>query len=74
VSRRAAWAIALVACLPLAALLTVLALPLWRWLEARTGVEAIGHSGPAGWCYLGMLAACLVLVVSLGRRCRRGNA
>jgi hypothetical protein len=27
-------------------------LPLWSWFEAAAGVEAIGHSGPAEWCYL----------------------
>jgi hypothetical protein len=31
---------------------TLLMLPLWRWLESTYGVEAVGHSGPAGWCYL----------------------
>jgi hypothetical protein len=33
------------------AVLTVLLVPLWSWLEASTGIESIGHSGPASWCY-----------------------
>jgi hypothetical protein len=53
-------------------LLTLLLLPLWRWVEATTGIESIGHSGPAGWCYLatsGVLLACWALVrVRLMRR------
>ncbi len=44
----------LVACFPLAAVLTILVSPLWSWFEARTGIEAYGHSGPAEWCYLVM--------------------
>jgi TRAP-type C4-dicarboxylate transport system permease small subunit len=31
---------------------TILMLPFWRWLESTYGVEAVGHSGPAEWCYL----------------------
>jgi O-antigen/teichoic acid export membrane protein len=33
------------------AVLTVLLVPLWSWFEAGTGIESIGHSGPASWCY-----------------------
>lgn len=41
----------LVLSLPLGVLLTLLLLPLWRWLEDTAGIEAIGHSAPAAWCY-----------------------
>ena len=37
---------------PLSVLITIVLAPLWRWLEAGTGIEAIGHSGPAAWCYV----------------------
>lgn len=37
---------------PLSVLITILLSPLWRWVEESTGIEAIGHSGPAGWCYV----------------------
>jgi len=30
---------------------TILLVPLWRWVESDLGVEAIGHSGPAEWCF-----------------------
>ncbi len=42
----------LVACLPAAVVITLVSSPIWSWLEARTGIEAYGHSGPAPWCYL----------------------
>ena len=51
----------LVACLPLAALGTFALTPLWRWTESALGIESIGHSGPAGWCFLATYAACLAL-------------
>ncbi len=43
--------VALIA-IPVALLLTLLLIPFWSWLEATTGYESIGHSGPAGWCVL----------------------
>ena len=30
---------------------TILLLPAWSWLERSAGIEAVGHSGPAEWCY-----------------------
>jgi len=38
-------------CLPLAFVLTPLLLPLWSWIEGTYGIESVGHSGPADWCY-----------------------
>ena len=64
----------LVACVPLSALLTLAALPLWRWIEARTGIESIGHSGPAGWCWLATLVLCLALALACLWRVDRGDA
>ena len=43
--------VAAVISLPLGVILTIVLLPLWSWLEATTGVESVGHSGPADWCY-----------------------
>jgi hypothetical protein len=50
--------------------LTVLSFPLWSWFESRTGVEAVGHSGPAAWCYAATFAVLLAvaLMMALGRR------
>jgi hypothetical protein len=36
---------------PLALILTWLLYPLWSWLDVIVGLEALGHSGPAAWCY-----------------------
>lgn len=50
---------------PVALIATWLLAPFWRWFEALTGVEALGHSGPADWCYglawLLMTASALLL-------------
>jgi len=45
-----------VSLLPVALVMTLLLLPFWRWFEASLGVESIGHSGPATWCYLAVYA------------------
>lgn len=47
-------------CIPVGVVVTVLLHPLWRWIEARYGIEAIGHSGPAEWTYYLILALLLV--------------
>jgi len=36
---------------PLSALITILLFPVWSWFEASVGIESVGHSGPAEWCY-----------------------
>ena len=57
----------LVACLPLAFIVTILLSPLWSWIEATYGIESIGHSGPSDWCFYvvyGVMSAA-VLSVSL---------
>lgn len=59
-------------CLPLAAIVTLLAAPLWRWIEATWAVESFGHSGPASWCYVAvyLLLMSLVSAAFLPRRRR----
>ena len=41
----------LIACLPIAFIVTFLLSPLWSWIEATYGIESIGHSGPSDWCF-----------------------
>ena len=41
----------LICALPCAAIVTFLLTPFWRWFEAKTSFESIGHSGPAPWCF-----------------------
>lgn len=48
---------------PLSIVGTMLLRPAWSWLESAAGIEAIGHSGPAEWCYLLVFA---VLVSGAG--------
>jgi hypothetical protein len=48
--------------IPVAFIATLLLVPLWSWFEAISSIESLGHSGPAGWCYL----AIYLLVVSIG--------
>jgi hypothetical protein len=38
-------------CLPLSFVAGIVTVPFWSWLENRFGIEAVGHSGPAEWCY-----------------------
>ena len=47
--------------IPVALLVTMLLVPFWSWLEATSGIESLGHSGPAAWCYL----AVYLLVVTI---------
>jgi len=57
--------IAIVVCIlsaPIAVGITIALLPLWRWVEATFGVESVGHSGPAGWCYLATYIVFLICV------------
>jgi hypothetical protein len=62
---------------PLSLLTTILLLPFWSWLEATTGIETIGHSGPAEWCYavvfLVMAAGAVLPLVALLRGARGGK-
>jgi hypothetical protein len=41
----------IVVSLPIAFWSTLMLLPLWGWIEARYGIESLGHSGPADWCF-----------------------
>lgn len=50
---------------PVAIITTILTLPLWRWIESTFTIESVGHSGPAGWCYITsyiIILLCLYLI------------
>ena len=62
--------IALMVTAPLSIIVTVVLFPFWSWLESSSGIESVGHSGPADWCYLfifvvllTILAATLMLII-----------
>jgi hypothetical protein len=66
-----------VAAVPLSIVTTILLFPAWSWLEASTGIESVGHSGPAEWCYAVVflvLAMSAALVVFVRERTRDGRA
>ncbi len=62
-------------CLPVSFVVTFLLSPLWSWIEATTGLESMGHSGPAGWCFwtiYGLLTVvCLAVALLLKRWARQ---
>lgn len=37
--------------LPVAFFVTVILFPVWSYIERNYGIESIGHSGPAEWCF-----------------------
>jgi hypothetical protein len=57
--------------LPLAFAATFMLWPVWSWAELDLGIESIGHSMPAGWCFGATYAAITVPMVSwiLWRAC-----
>lgn len=60
---------------PSSILITLLLSPFWSWLEASTGIESVGHSGPAEWCYATVfvvVTAAGALVVFIRQVRRRG--
>ena len=55
--------------LPVAFALTMMLTPMWSTIERRWGIEALGHSGPATWCYVAVFVC--VVIVSLAAYLRR---
>jgi hypothetical protein len=51
-----------VLALPLTLFLTFFLFPFWNWFETVSGIESVGHSGPANWCFVAMF----LVVFSLG--------
>ena len=56
--------IALVVTAPLSIIVTVVLFPFWSWLESSSGIESVGHSGPADWCYLFIFVALLTVLAA----------
>ena len=44
-------ALILLVLMPVAFAVTFLLYPFWSWIEASYGIESVGHSGPADWCF-----------------------
>jgi ABC-type dipeptide/oligopeptide/nickel transport system permease component len=65
----------LLASAPFAVVVTLVLFPLWTLLESTTGIESVGHSGPAEWCYVITFGIIALISLSLyARRARRGRA
>jgi len=60
--------VVLVSSAPAAFVVTFLAMPLWSWIERRFGLEAVGHSGPATWCFEVVYATIVVVQLLALRR------
>ena len=55
------------ASVPVGIVLAVFLAPFWSLLEATIGVESIGHSGPAVWCFLVTIALVFCGITALLR-------
>ena len=60
--------------LPVSAVLALLLYPFWSWVEAGTGIESIGHSGPAGWCFIATYVVVAGVTLGLTRRFQRRSS
>ncbi len=58
------------AVMPVAVVITFFTFPFWRWFEETSGIESIGHSGPAEWCYLLVYFIVIVFVAFIWSRLR----
>lgn len=59
---------------PVAFFATFLLMPLWSAIESSTGIESVGHSGPAGWCFLAMWATMFCVAIGGLQLVRRSRA
>ncbi|HKH91238.1 MAG TPA: hypothetical protein VKA54_05495 [Gemmatimonadaceae bacterium] len=62
---------------PLTFVITIALLPVWSSIERRWGIESVGHSGPAEWCFWVVFAMCVVaiciIMLLVGARGPRGR-
>ncbi len=65
------WLVTLAWVVPAGPVLTLLLFPWWSWVEATTGWESLGHSGPAGWCYVAVWRALLAMALLVPMAARR---
>ena len=56
--------------MPITFAATIALLPLWSMIERRYGIESVGHSGPADWCFWVVFGAylCVAAIVALALR------
>lgn len=73
VLRLTAWLLVPIALMPVAFVATFLLLPLWSWIERVHGIESVGHSGPADWCFWVVYATLNVVVAAAVLTRRRAS-
>ena len=61
----------LVLAMPLTFVMTIMLLPVWSAIERRWGIESVGHSGPAEWCFWVVFAINIIMLLA-GARWLRG--
>ena len=52
---------------PVTLFTTIALLPLWSMIESRYAIEAVGHSGPADWCFWTVYIVYLAAAVAIAR-------
>jgi hypothetical protein len=63
----------MVISLPLSFLMTFILVPLWSWFEKTSGIESLGHSGPADWCYIAVYLLLVGIIESIYLIIKRNN-
>jgi hypothetical protein len=63
----------LVLGVPFAFAATFALLPLWSMIEERYGIESVGHSGPADWCFWVVFGVYLLIAAIVAIRVRRAE-
>ena len=53
--------------LPVTIFVTIALLPLWSAIERRYGIESVGHSGPADWCFWTVFVVYLAVTLGIVR-------
>lgn len=53
--------------LPVTFFVTIALLPLWSAIERRYGIESVGHSGPADWCFWTVFVVYLAVTLGIVR-------
>jgi len=49
--------------LPAAFIITFMLLPVWSRIESTWGIESVGHSGPADWCFYAVYAVVITIAL-----------
>ncbi len=65
IRRLVVFVLVLLLTMPAAIVMTIFMMPFFSWIESRFGIEAVGHSGPAEWCYASVYVTMLA-VLTLG--------